>query len=93
MDVGAGYGTFCQAMIEKKHFNNVYALEPNKSGAEQRQKNLRDELANCTQVPNLTIKGGYQSLFDFEAFSVGTVFSTTQSILDGFGQTKYQWKQ
>ncbi len=38
MDIGAGYGTFCQAMIEKKYFNNVYALEPNKSGAEQCKK-------------------------------------------------------
>ncbi len=42
MDIGAGFGTFCQAMLERKYFKNVYALEPNKSGAKRcMEKNIK----------------------------------------------------
>ena len=35
IDVGAGFGTFCSAMMSKKYFNEVVALEPSKSGAKK----------------------------------------------------------
>jgi len=35
MDIGAGYGTFCEAMSELNYFKNVFALEPNISGAKK----------------------------------------------------------
>jgi 2-polyprenyl-3-methyl-5-hydroxy-6-metoxy-1,4-benzoquinol methylase/ribosomal protein S27E len=35
MDIGAGYGTFCQVIKGKKFFKKVIALEPNKEGSKK----------------------------------------------------------
>ena len=84
MDIGAGYGTFCKLVNEKKIFKKVIALEPNKDGAEKcKQKGiftLHDsiETVNKRHIKNVNVATSFEvieHLFSPEKF-LKKIFNT-----------------
>ncbi len=75
IDIGAGYGTFCSIMKNKKYFKEVVALEPNLDGANKcLEKNVKT--LNCS-IENASIK-------DIRNVSVFTLFEVIEHLYNPY---------